>query len=569
MKALILAGGDNARLAPITQTRPKALLPFLNRSLLATQVLHLARQGFTRIGLALAPQDADLIHSELGRGDRFGVTLTYHTDEAPRGPAGCLALFEDFIGNDPFLVINGNVYLGSVDLGRLIKFHDTHAAAATLGMYEGPSAPTHVENVITSPGGQIQSFHILHPSRDRRRPRRFAGIYFFDSRVLAFVRRDGYMDLKEQLIPAIHQAGYGIFEHRLEGFHAYVGNPDDYYHAHMTALQRGVFDETDYTREGERIWVGAETSIASSVYLLGPILIGRGCIIDEHAQIVGPAVIGDGCTVGRGALVRESVVWEETSLAERARLEYCVAGSRLRIASGHAHRDAVLMGNGARVRGQSRTDVPRTPAASAGRVSAAIGWFEIAKRMMDVVGAATGLVVAAPLLALIALVVKWDSPGPALFRQRRCGKDGREFQMIKFRTMVLNAEGLQGQLAARNDVDGPVFKMFHDPRVTRVGRVLRRTSLDELPQLFNVLTGDMSLVGPRPLAVDEMRFSPTWRDFRLMVKPGLTGLWQLNGRSQTGFHEWIRSDIAYVKHRSLFLDVKILWKTAWAVFRGV
>ncbi|MCE7873073.1 sugar transferase, partial [bacterium CPR1] len=164
-----------------------------------------------------------------------------------------------------------------------------------------------------------------------------------------------------------------------------------------------------------------------------------------------------------------------------------------------------------------------------------------------------------------ALAVKLDSPGPAFFRQRRCGLEGREFELIKLRTMVAGAHSMQTSLSDQNEVDGPVFKIAKDPRVTKLGRLLRSTSLDELPQLFNVWKGEMSLVGPRPLVMTEMALCPVWRSTRLKVKPGVTGLWQVNGRSGALFHDWIRFDMAYVMQQSLWLDIKILFATARVV----
>lgn len=141
--------------------------------------------------------------------------------------------------------------------------------------------------------------------------------------------------------------------------------------------------------------------------------------------------------------------------------------------------------------------------------------------------------------------------------------------MIKFRSMILGADDMQDDLRPKNEVDGPLFKIGNDPRFTRVGRFLRRTSLDELPQFFNVLMGDMSLVGPRPLVMEEMRYSPEWKEIRLRVKPGITGLWQVSGRSSISFHDWIRHDIHYVKHQSILLDIKIISKTIWAVIKFI
>ncbi|MBX3346357.1 MAG: sugar transferase [Nitrospira sp.] len=191
------------------------------------------------------------------------------------------------------------------------------------------------------------------------------------------------------------------------------------------------------------------------------------------------------------------------------------------------------------------------------------------KTVADRTGALAGLILVGPLLLLIAAAIKSDSRGPVFFSQKRCGKDGREFWMHKFRTMVPDAEQRQQDLKAKNSVDGPMFKLEEDPRITRVGKFLRKTSLDELPQLLNVLRGDMSLVGPRPLAYDEMKFCPTWRDARLTVRPGLTGLWQVKARNRNRFSEWIRYDLEYVRRRSLVLDLYILIRTARVLLKGV
>jgi len=177
---------------------------------------------------------------------------------------------------------------------------------------------------------------------------------------------------------------------------------------------------------------------------------------------------------------------------------------------------------------------------------------------------AAALVFGLPLFALIAAAIKLDSRGPVFFVQHRCGKGGKEFGMVKFRTMVADAEELKKKLAERNEVEGPMFKIAADPRVTRTGRFLRKTSLDELPQVWNVLKGEMSLVGPRPLAMDEMDWSPKWRDVRLSVKPGITGLWQVYARNEPGFQPWIQHDIDYIRNRSLGLDLRLLLKTAAA-----
>ncbi|MEW2390879.1 sugar transferase [Streptomyces venezuelae] len=196
------------------------------------------------------------------------------------------------------------------------------------------------------------------------------------------------------------------------------------------------------------------------------------------------------------------------------------------------------------------------------------GGRRVVKGIVDRLGAAFLLILFAPLMVLVGLLVLADSRGGALYRQRRVGKDGREFTIFKFRTMVTGAHNARAQLADRNEGAGLLFKLRRDPRVTRVGAVLRRYSIDELPQLFNVLTGSMSLVGPRPpLPEESAAYGPDIRR-RLLVKPGLTGLWQISGRSDLPWEEAVRLDLRYVEDWSLALDTVILWKTLRAVIHG-
>ncbi|QEV16670.1 sugar transferase [Streptomyces alboniger] len=196
------------------------------------------------------------------------------------------------------------------------------------------------------------------------------------------------------------------------------------------------------------------------------------------------------------------------------------------------------------------------------------GGRRVVKGVVDRLGAAILLILFAPLMVLVGLLVLLDSRGGALYRQRRVGKDGREFTIFKFRTMVAGAHGARAALTDRNEGAGLLFKLRRDPRVTRVGAVLRRYSIDELPQLFNVLGGSMSLVGPRPpLPEESAAYGPDIRR-RLLVKPGLTGLWQISGRSDLPWEEAVRLDLRYVEDWSLALDTVILWKTLRAVLQG-
>jgi exopolysaccharide biosynthesis polyprenyl glycosylphosphotransferase len=190
------------------------------------------------------------------------------------------------------------------------------------------------------------------------------------------------------------------------------------------------------------------------------------------------------------------------------------------------------------------------------------------KRAFDLGLAVLLLLVTAPLMALIALLVRLTSPGPVIYRQWRCGLNGRTFQLYKFRSMYHDAERDQGLLSHLNEADGPVFKIARDPRVTPLGRFLRKTSLDELPQLLNILKGDMSFVGPRPPLPEEVARYERWQRRRLRMKPGLTCLWALEGRSELSFARWMKLDMDYIDHWSLGLDFKILLRTIPRVLTG-
>lgn len=187
------------------------------------------------------------------------------------------------------------------------------------------------------------------------------------------------------------------------------------------------------------------------------------------------------------------------------------------------------------------------------------------KRALDLTGALVAIFLLCPFMIAVAAAIRLTSPGPILFRQQRGGHGGKPFTLYKFRSMVLDAESRKAGLLAFNERSGVAFKMKRDPRVTPIGRFIRKTSLDELPQLFNVLKGDMSLVGPRPLPVDEERDYSHWHRRRLEVMPGLTGLWQVSSRDDSDFDKWVRMDIEYIEKHSFLLDLVLLLKTIPAV----
>jgi len=196
-------------------------------------------------------------------------------------------------------------------------------------------------------------------------------------------------------------------------------------------------------------------------------------------------------------------------------------------------------------------------------------WPLMVKRIVDATFSLILLFLCVPMFVIVALLIKFSSDGPILFRQERIGVNKRRFMILKFRTMVPNAEKILAELEQQNEVSGPVFKIRKDPRITSIGKFLRRTSIDELPQLFNVLKGDMSLVGPRPLPVrDYEGFSEDWQRRRFSIRPGITCLWQVSGRSSIPFEQWMKLDLQYLDEWSLWLDMKILARTVSAVLKG-
>ncbi len=455
LRAVILAGIAGTATYPRVDYYPKPPLPQASGPHLLHLLDQLRAAGVTEAGIVstgqpgwretLAPDPEDAADP--------GVELHFFEDPIPRGTAGSIK-GSDLVGSADFLVISADVVLDGLDVPELLACHARSGAAITVVAEGNDPEGRSLESIKFDAYGRVEGFRILHhsrdrrstdrregaaspkPGRERRRSLRSSGVFVISPSVLDEIPDFGYMDIKEQLIPALYRKGIPVYAYR-------------------TPSPLGKID---------------------------------------------------------GSLAPDPRIAAQDPVAPR-------------------------------------------------RQTRSFKAYRLFKRLFDVTVSAAGLLISAPIGALIALAIKLDSPGPAFYWQRRCGKDGREFKIYKFRTMVENAEALHRELVGKKDVDGPIFKMKNDPRITRVGRFLRKTSLDELPQFVNTLRGDMSLVGPRPLIMEEMQFAPEWRDLRLTVTPGITGLWQINGRDSISFHDWIRHDLEYVRCQSMMLDLMVLLKT--------
>jgi lipopolysaccharide/colanic/teichoic acid biosynthesis glycosyltransferase len=303
--------------------------------------------------------------------------------------------------------------------------------------------------------------------------------------------------------------------------------------------------------------VGGNHSIHPTAQIVGAVILHGNVTVERQAKILGPALIGAGACVRAGAVVAQTTVASGCIV-----LPGQVIWHRA-LYEGHTSPPAGDSPSGLSRKLQPQV-VDEPEQAPEGRKQ---GTLLAVKRILDTFVAAVCLVLLSPLLLAVAILIRLDSRGSILYGHRREGRRAREFRCWKFRTMCEDADARQRELYAANSMDGPQFKLDTgprgDPRVTRVGRLLRSTNLDELPQLFNVVLGQMSLIGPRPSPFRENQVCVAWRDARLSVRPGLTGLWQVcrHDRANGDFHQWIEYDLLYVQNMSLWLDLKILIAT--------
>jgi lipopolysaccharide/colanic/teichoic acid biosynthesis glycosyltransferase len=329
----------------------------------------------------------------------------------------------------------------------------------------------------------------------------------------------------------------------------------------LSANERLLIAELLRERENEPVraprLVGGGQSIAVSVRMMGPVAVHADAVVEMGASIFGPAVIGAGARIGAGAVIAHAVVGPDCVVPEGA----TIRDRAWFVSAGAADPgEPPKMSFGDRLARLS-LDTPQV-APVVQRQSSAGSYFAL-KRALDVSVALIGLTLISPILLGVAVAVLLESKGPIFFGDKREGLGGRAFKCWKFRTMYTGAELAQHALTQQDQTDGPHFKMDRDPRVTRVGRLLRALNIDEVPQLFNVLVGEMSLVGPRPSPFRENQICVPWRAARLSVRPGISGFWQVcrHNRAAGDFHQWIEYDLLYVQYLSLKLDLKIIAAT--------
>ena len=305
-----------------------------------------------------------------------------------------------------------------------------------------------------------------------------------------------------------------------------------------------------------------DSATQNGARICGPVMIGKNVKIDSHAIILGPAVISDNAHIGSFATVCSSIIGPHVEIEP----ETCLNHRIVRIPP------QIQNQSNAQTLKIPRTDRDRnTSQMSSFRKWPLFSYVRFTKPVLDLLVAVPALIILFPLFPVIAILIKLTSKGPVFFPHKRQGLHGKDFHCMKFRTMVVNADGMQEILRAKNEVDGPQFKMDKDPRITPIGKFLRETFIDEIPQLLSVVSGKMSLIGPRPSPAAENSMCPFWRDARLSVKPGITGLWQVSRTRALGqdFQEWIYYDTRYVENISVTLDALIFLKTVAKIAKSL
>jgi lipopolysaccharide/colanic/teichoic acid biosynthesis glycosyltransferase len=571
VKAVIAAGGLKSRaIRPINISA--TFFPLLNRPAILNTLDTLGAAGVSEVFLSVGRGEVEL--AALPESSN-GLVLHTVIEERPRGTAGCVKRLERRLCGDALILVTGDVlYFTEQDLCEMLLFHRRSGADMTVGLISAlKKNGVDTEKVLVGSDDRIESISRIYPSVPRNGGPKTSGLYIMEPGVLQSVGESGFCDVKEQLIPRLGALGKKVLGWTHRGYSSGARTLEDYLRVNFELLGDASFVRErlgGYREIKKHVWVGRDVEISPSATLVRPLIIGSESRIGAGASLVGPSIIGDRCALGQGSFVRESVLWPDSSAPADFEIEKCLISGRATSLENSHCRDKIVIngpvalgGAGARRPGQSRRKAsPGIAPAPAGGGRA----YLTAKRAIDVIVSAVSLVLSAPMFFLLGALIKLDSRGPVFFRQTRCGEGGKPFEMIKLRSMIEGAEELKPSLEHLNLADGPMFKLLDDPRETRIGRILRASKLDELPQLLNVLRGEMSLVGPRPLSMDEMRCNPHWRDARLMVRPGVTGLWQIKEKDAHTFHEWIEYDLQYVDERSLWFDLKILAATPFKVF---
>ncbi len=569
MQVVFLAGGLITTPQITADARPKCLWPVLNRPVIEHMFSILELSGATSFVVCLTgEQEKAWRQAQAKLAKKWPVYCSVQDELA--GTAGALKAAQEHL-QETFVVCHGGVFFDN-DVNDILAKHHTSKAAITIGGVRHKICPTQLESFQYDKSGRVTGLNTQHWSQQSQQSLFPCGLYVFSKKVLDHIPDGHYHDLKEQLVPRLLELGQTLAFHEMTGYWREVNSLNDYFQLNIDLLLGRTRNWLKVCQKSPSDYVekSGTTRMDDSVRLIGPVVLGRGCCLEPGAQVSGPCVIGDRVKIAKGAVVSNSVLLADVEIGPGAYVSGSVLVENTKVAGGE-----FVCNTGLGCQNPKTVQIasyPAPPSAESGtfcRHLSGSDLYAVAKRLLDMAFSCLALVLAAPLMVIIALLIKISSHGPVFHREYRCTVDGRQFQMFKFRTMICNAHDLQKGLRSKNESDGPMFKIEHDPRATRIGRFLRKSYLDELPQLINVLKGTMSLVGPRPLRTQEMKFHRGWRDIRLQVKPGITGAWQLAKNKKQSFETWITEDVRYVQGRSFWKDLLILSRTPLVSARGI
>jgi lipopolysaccharide/colanic/teichoic acid biosynthesis glycosyltransferase/NDP-sugar pyrophosphorylase family protein len=565
--AVVLAGGPSSS-KRFLGVSLKPLLPVANRPLVEYVAAVFLAAGVEHLLISVDGSAVEVANQLEEHFRRSPLQVECIVQKTVPGTGGSLKELEERLRDNAFWVASGDLFLNA-DLRQMLAFHQERSTVATVGAMHFRPLPWELEQVEVDTNRDVKAIHRLHPMQNKRSVFRPAGLYLFEPEVLDLIPTDSYFDLQEQLFLLLAERKTPAAVWHIKGYCRRIFSAADYLLANREVLLKQGAETGEEFPHLPEAFGHYRPEISPTAVLLDPLVIGSATRVGEGVILMGPTAIGDQCEIESDAVLNECVVMPRARIGRGARLDHCILGEGAQVEDGAVLRDTVVLKQSTKILDMAIPSSSQAPLSLSElttpplpiRQTKTRRLYLLGKRVFDVGMAALALTVLSPVMLLIALAIKLDSPGTIIFRQSRCGRGGRPFSMYKFRSMVVNAEDLRQKLAASNEVDGPMFKLTIDPRVTRVGWFLRATNLDEVPQLWNVVRGDMSLVGPRPLSMDEMRYNPLWRDLRLSVRPGLTGLWQVEGYTKTSFADWIKYDIYYVRNMSPWLDLKIMSKT--------
>lgn len=558
MQAVILAGGLETNLSILTRRYPKALLNIANQPLIDYVLSHL-RQWEVKDVIFCVNKNTSVLKDYLDQPAFRDFSFRFYKEAVPRGTAGALVDVRKWLTDDHVLVLNGNV-ISQMDISTLAHYHDLKKSYFTIVTSYPVRERKSSEEVLINTDGSVKAVKGKTYETQSTFTTIPHGIYLLNPKVLdIFSKYKGYLDLKEQFIAALKNKNVPVYSYISSEFARSIETLEDYLRINFDVLSQNWMARFWGSEIKEQVWAGRGVRIDPESEIIGPVVIGEYTTIEKGVRIIGPAVIGQNCHFAEGSFLRESVVWDNSVFRGRSHVEYSLIGESFSIRERSFFSRQVMLdvpleiGELNLLPRNLKIDSLWMPESRSIFEHFKLSFFKKIKRSIDIAGAVFLLTFLLPVFLLTALAVLIDSGRPLLVKKKLLGLWGKPFFAWKFRSLVQKESS---RLAKK------------DYRMTRIGRLLLATGLDELPQLLNVLKGDMSLVGPRPLAMQEMRFSPGWRDVRLRVKPGITGLWQVSGENQFSFHEWIRNDIYYVRNQSLMLDFKILLKTPFKVLKG-